>query len=404
MLPPFTHEPRRICATCRRPESVCYCRFVTRIDTATRVVILQHPRERDVPINTARIASLCLPEAEVHVGVSFTDDAFLRKSERPVALLWPDADAIDVELAPPTAPITLVVVDGTWSQAKKVVRTSPVLRSLPRYAFRPDAPSDYRIRREPRDDYVSTIEALVHVLGVLERDRERFLPMLAPFRAMVDAQIEFARRRVGPRRALLRKRVRTARDDAALPELLRAREADLVCVIGESSAWPYDAAERSTLPDELIQWTACRPATGETFDSIVAPLRPLAPKAPFHTEIDEATITSGISRGELMDRWARFLRPSDVLCTWGHYAASLFDAAGGELPASRVDLRVAARTHSRARVGTMEDYRKRLGLPAAEPLARGRAGRRLADLCAIALTLSAGARGSSGGSPPSARE
>ena len=53
-----------------------------------------------------------------------------------------------------------MVVDGTWSQAKKVVRENPLLSSLPRYAFQPPAPSEYRIRREPQENYVSTIEAL----------------------------------------------------------------------------------------------------------------------------------------------------------------------------------------------------------------------------------------------------
>nr|MDQ3300003.1 DTW domain-containing protein [Myxococcota bacterium] len=46
---------------CRRPQVVCYCAALPRIDTSTRVVILQHPRERDMAIGTARMASLCLP-------------------------------------------------------------------------------------------------------------------------------------------------------------------------------------------------------------------------------------------------------------------------------------------------------------------------------------------------------
>jgi DTW domain-containing protein YfiP len=61
---------------------------------------------------------------------------------------------------------------------------------LPKLGFRPDRPSEYRIRKEPRHDFVSTIEALAHVLGVLEGDRARFEPMLVPFRRMVDLQLE----------------------------------------------------------------------------------------------------------------------------------------------------------------------------------------------------------------------
>src|SRR5689334_2915806 len=102
---------RAVCARCRRPESVCYCRHVTALETKTRVVLLQHPRERDVPIGTARMASLCLPNAELHVGVHWQGSAALASAlgdpNRPAALLYPHAGAIDVMRDPPSSPITL---------------------------------------------------------------------------------------------------------------------------------------------------------------------------------------------------------------------------------------------------------------------------------------------------------
>jgi DTW domain-containing protein YfiP len=163
-------EPRAVCGRCRRPESVCYCRHVTTLETKTRVVLLQHPRERDVAFGTAHMASLCLAGAELHVGVKFGGSPALTRAlsdpERPAILLYPGEGAIDVSEDPPKGPVTLVVVDGTWWQARKVVRQNPELAALPRYSFRPPRPSEYRIRREPEEEYVSTIEALVHVLGV----------------------------------------------------------------------------------------------------------------------------------------------------------------------------------------------------------------------------------------------
>jgi DTW domain-containing protein YfiP len=375
-------EPRAMCAACRRPEVVCYCRFVTRLETKTRVVILQHPRERDVPINTARIASLCLPNAEVHVGVAWNGVASLPNA----ALLYPGPDAIDIEESPPSrvAPITLVVVDGTWWQAKKLVRSTPALASLPRYAFRPRAPSDYRIRREPREDYVSTIEALAHVLGVLEGDHERFLPLLAPFRAMVDAQIAFADRHRTPRR-LLTPRRRDPRDPfARLPALLRQRASDLVCVHAEADAWPYGVPNRA--PEALVQWVACRVATGETFEMLVSPGRALCPATAFHLEVDASEIHAGPSRASLHEAWSRFVRPTDVICSWGDYAPSVFEREGGSLPSSRVDLRRAARLFACSSIGTMDAFCMRYGQPK-PPLTRGRAGRRLSSLVTISRIL-----------------
>src|SRR5690606_19385964 len=125
---------------------------------------LQHPRERDMPIGTARMASLCLPAAELHVGIRWDERsplaAELRDPARPAILLYPGPGARDILAEPPAGPVTLVVVDGTWSQAKTLVRDNPILHALPRYAFATPEPSHYRIRREPRAEYCSTIEAL----------------------------------------------------------------------------------------------------------------------------------------------------------------------------------------------------------------------------------------------------
>src|SRR3954449_12670499 len=118
---------------------MCYCRLLPRLETQTHVVILQHRRERDMPIGTARMASLCLPQAQLHVGVDWSESAALARAlgdpARPPVLLYPGPEARDILREPPPGPATLVVVDGTWSQAKTVVRDNPVLQALPRYAF-----------------------------------------------------------------------------------------------------------------------------------------------------------------------------------------------------------------------------------------------------------------------------
>ena len=396
--PPY----RIVCERCWRPKVVCYCRFVTELHTQTRVLILQHPRERDVPINTARIASLCLPDARLMTGLAWSQNAELARAlsdpSRPAALLYPGASAIDVEANPPACPITLVVVDGTWWQAKKLVAANPQIAALPRYAFRPHTPSNYRIRKEPKDDYVSTIEALAHVLGVLEKDPARFQAMLDPFRAMVDAQISYIESGVGGRRHVRPKRAqKNARD--RIPPILRTRAADLVCVHGEANVWPYKSEERTTQTPEIVQWTAVRVATGQTFDAILRSNAPLAPDTPDHTGLARERLDEGLPRAEAQAAWAAFLRPTDVVCTWGKYAPGVFMREGGTLGDARVDLRVASRLYTQAKVRSIEETLEKLmaerdASSTAErdvaPLAnvRGRAARRLAELVAIARALS----------------
>ncbi len=384
-------EPRAVCAACRRPESVCYCAHVTPIATTTRVVLLQHPRERDVPIGTARMASLCLPNSEIHVGVHWRGSTALARAlsdpSRPAVLLYPGEGAIDVVRDPPKGPVTLVVVDGTWWQTKKVVRENPELAALPRYAFTPPSPSEYRIRREPNETCVSTIEALVHVLGALEGDGERFRALLAPFRAMVDAQIACAERFQGGRLRHKHKRAPKPPRRPQVPAILRERANDLVCVAGEANAWPYCARQSGAVyEDEIVHWVARRLSTGETFDVVAAPKNPLAPRTPAYVGLDAERLASGGTMDDLLARWRAFVRDTDVVCSWGRYGTALFAAAGGHFPEARLDLRHVARVFAKGKVGTLDDFVARSGVDAPH-WATGRAGVRLGQVSSIARYL-----------------
>jgi len=374
--------PRAMCPRCRRPTTVCYCAAIEPLSTATRVMILQHPRERDVPIGTARMASLCLPNAVLRVGVRWDDDpalaAVLADPARPPILLYPGPGARDILREPPTGPVTLVVVDGTWSQAKTVVRDNAVLRALPRYAFRAPEPSQYRIRKEPDDAYCSTIEALMHVLGVLERDPDRFRALLAPFRAMVDAQL--VAQAAAPKRRLRQPRgPRPPRPTA--PAFVRERWDDLVLVYGEANAWPYRGPTVDHPNEELVHWLAIRPATGDRFEMIARPETPLSPSTPFHIGLDEPTLRAGASQAELVSAFARFVRPADLACSWGFYSRELLRAAGADLPAF-VDMRAATHQLLSRKIGSLDAYAATFG-PPPPPLGAGRGGRRLALLAQI---------------------
>jgi len=389
---PLDFEPRAVCPRCERPVRVCYCEHLTSVDTTTRVVLLQHPREEDMAIGTARMASLCLPNSELHVGVDFQTSPALARAlsdpDRPAVLLYPSDDAVDVLTAPPSGPVTLVVVDGTWWQARKLVRVNPVIAKLPRYAFKAPTPSEYRIRREPDEAYVSTIEALVHVLGVLERDPEKLRALLVPFRAMIDKQITFATEVRGARVRHNKGPIPPKRP--RIPAALAERRANIVCVTGEANAWPYRSKElRTSHREELVHFVAHRPATGETLDLIVRPRNPLAPSTPPHVGLTAEALMDGVSLEELFERWRAFVREDDVVCSWGHYAVGIFGSAGGEMPKSRLDLRQVSRVLMRGRVGTMDAVLEKLAIDPASlgTLGRGRAGVRAAQLARIAVHL-----------------
>lgn len=155
-----------------------------------------------MPIGTARMATLCLENSQLRVGFNWAEDpvvcAALADARRPTFLLFPGTEAQDVSTCSFATPITLIVIDGTWAQVRKVLRHNPQLSNLPRISFTPTQPSEYRIRLEPNEQCVSTIEALAHVLGVLEGDPEQFQALTRPFRAMVDTQVDFTTRMNNP--------------------------------------------------------------------------------------------------------------------------------------------------------------------------------------------------------------
>lgn len=372
---------------------VCYCAHVTPIETRTRIVVFQHPRERRKAIGTARIAALCLPAAKILVGIEFERDAAARAlvaaPEAPAVLLYPAPDARDLADDPPSGPVTLVVIDGTWNQAKRMLRLNPWLEALPKVALRPSKPSEYRIRREPSERHVSTIEAMAYALACLEDgDPSRFESLLIPFRAMVDRQVGFAAGVAEPR--WRRPRPRRARSGLQLPHSLLASR--LVCLIGEANAWPYDRALGGPRhPHELVQLCAAVVGADAEIEQLIAPRRPLSASPVEHARLSLDDLARGMTIAEARAEWDRFIQPGDVLCVWGHHSLGLLQRDDLRLPERVIDLRVLAREVLGVRPGTLESLVERLGL-AWRCLGRGRGGERLGMLVAIADWLVAAAR------------
>lgn len=204
---------RETCYGCFKPSFLCLCGRVRRVANRTRITILQHPRERFHAIGTARIArlglansALLLPRAvaprSLRIPVDLTPGS---------ALLFPGGSARELaELEPAELPRGLVVLDGTWSQARKLLRENPSLGDLPRVKLSPASPSRYRIRKEPRGNYVSTVEAIVQALALIEPETPGLDSLIDLFETMIDEQIVYANR--NPRRPL-RKIARQTRSE-----------------------------------------------------------------------------------------------------------------------------------------------------------------------------------------------
>lgn len=175
------------CPVCQRPKSHCLCALIPSLESETQVLILQHPSETAHALNTARLAALGLSSAQLSIGESFPA---LADDGRMNYLLFPGPDAVPLEsLAAGTTSLRLVVPDGTWRKARKLLHVNPALAALPRVSLPAGLVSRYRLRKAPEPGALSTLEAIVTALNILE-GAGRFDALLRPFEALIDAQIQ----------------------------------------------------------------------------------------------------------------------------------------------------------------------------------------------------------------------
>ena len=178
------------CSRCLRPVTHCLCALIPNLDSRTRVLLLQHPSEVNHALNTARLAALGLNNAQLVVGEVFEDlPTLLNVPGYQARLLFPADDARALQAyARDDQPLLLVVPDGTWRKARKLLHLNPLLAALPRVTLAEGAVSRYRLRKAPGPGALSTVEAIVQALQVLEAPAS-FDLLLNPFEALIEGQI-----------------------------------------------------------------------------------------------------------------------------------------------------------------------------------------------------------------------
>jgi DTW domain-containing protein YfiP len=181
------------CPHCGKPLPLCICDSVTPIESRISLLILQHPQEQDRTLGTARLTAMHFKNAVVKIGLSWPSlsKALGRKVDDPsrwavlylgsakVSDLDTDAEIVAInrkgEVEPHQRAILediegVVLLDGTWSQAKALWWRNAWMLKCQRIILGPKRPSRYgQLRREPRRDGLSTIEAAGLLLAGLEK-------------------------------------------------------------------------------------------------------------------------------------------------------------------------------------------------------------------------------------------
>lgn len=163
------------CDACKMHMSLCVCAAIVPQPTTAALCLVLHKEEAKRTTNTGRIAAMCLKNSDVVIhGLPHQPTVPPDFEGRRPVLLWPSLGATslaDVVADEDPRPVTLVVPDGNWRQASRMTRRLSWLAQLPRVTLPQGPISSYRLRSEPMDEGLATMEAIARAFGVLEGER-----------------------------------------------------------------------------------------------------------------------------------------------------------------------------------------------------------------------------------------
>jgi DTW domain-containing protein YfiP len=210
----MTDESEAPSCPCGRAPPLCVCPSEPLVANRVRVLVLQHPQEQDRVLGTAGLLCRSLAGARLRTGLSWPSlrAAWAGREGEPEPLepaQWaalylgalaetPSAEAPVLHLldrkgaALPDQGTArrqiqgIVLLDGSWAQAKALWWRNPWLLKLRRLVLNPSRPSRYgALRREPRRGALSTLEAGALALAELARDPTIEARLVAPFEELL---------------------------------------------------------------------------------------------------------------------------------------------------------------------------------------------------------------------------
>lgn len=196
------------CYDCFRPVSSCICDVSQKIETESEFIILMHPMERQkIKNNTGFITHHSLVNSKLIEGINFSDDAYLNQvlncTKTNVYLLYPFKESRSLtqhiqsqNSSQKKMKNIFILIDSTWPCAKKILKLSPNLQKAAPLTFEKLYLSAYKIKEQPKDGFISTIETVKIVMEDLIKNnlevisKDKMDHFLDPFTKINDYQLE----------------------------------------------------------------------------------------------------------------------------------------------------------------------------------------------------------------------
>lgn len=106
-------------------------------------------------------------------------------------LLYPSKFAIDIrDLKSESTSFNLILIDGTWPQAKAIYASSPMLHNIKQIKLVNSTVSSYIIRTQPTEGCLSTLETAAEALTQLEHNPVYREQLIRPLHMLCKYQLE----------------------------------------------------------------------------------------------------------------------------------------------------------------------------------------------------------------------
>lgn len=161
------------CESCLLAQSLCICAGVEQAECNSAVCLLMYHNESFKPSNTGRLIADVVPDNYAFRWDRTDPDAelisLLANPAYQGYIVFPEdnmpAERVTFNLVRETGKKPLFIfLDGTWREAKKMIRKSPYLDNLPILSIKPEAVSQYHLRVAAFENQLGTAEVAIMVL------------------------------------------------------------------------------------------------------------------------------------------------------------------------------------------------------------------------------------------------
>ncbi|MGY4534264.1 DTW domain-containing protein YfiP [Pseudomonas sp. TE3786] len=166
---PFTARGSRAprCEGCRVIAEYCLCHLRPKVPTNAGMFLLMHDVEALKPTNTGWLIADLVTDTfayrwfrtsvEPEIPALLNDPQWQPYLVFPGEFVAPERVVTEVNVAEGKRPL-FILLDATWTEARKMFRKSPYLDKFPVLSLQPEQLSRYRLRRSKRDDHLCTSE------------------------------------------------------------------------------------------------------------------------------------------------------------------------------------------------------------------------------------------------------